>query len=141
MIFSLEAIRNNTDHVYVLYDFLKSRVHTISHNHIPSLEEHSNFVRHHPYRAWFFVKALDEVIGTAYLTDQNTIGLNIRDEFIQESLPYIIEKIESEFKPLPEIKSVRAAQYSINVAPSNFNLIKALERYGCKCSQISFFLK
>jgi hypothetical protein len=141
MIFSLEAIRNDADHVCILYGLLKSRVYTISHNDIPSLEEHSNFVRHHPYRAWFFVKALDEVVGTAYLTDQNTIGLNILDEFIQDSIPYVIEKIESEVEPLPEIKSVRAAQFSINVAPNNINLIKALEKYGCKCSQISFILK
>lgn len=106
MIFSLEKICDNDVHINVLYGLLNSRIHKISHKNIPSLEEHSNFVRNHPYRAWLLVKVLDE-----------------------------------EFEPLPELKSMRAAQFSINVAPSNINLIEALEQYGCKCSQISFFLK
>jgi hypothetical protein len=141
MSFSLEKICDNDIYINVLYGLLNSRIHKISHKNIPSMEEHSSFVRNHRYRAWFLIKVMDEVIGTVYLTEQNTIGLNIREEFIKDSLPYVIEKIRSEFEPLPELKSNRAAQFSINVAPSNIKLIEALEQYGCKCSQISFFLK
>jgi hypothetical protein len=141
MNFSFEEIRDDVNHIHVLYNLLKSRIHKISHNNIPTLEEHINFIRNHPYRIWYLVKSQDEYIGTVYLTDHNTIGINIRDDFIQNCLPYLIKKIESEFEPLPGIKSVRAAKFTVNVAPSNKHLIEALERYGCKLSQISFFLK
>lgn len=138
---SFQEIGDEKCHTEVLYGLLKSRVHNISHITIPTIEEHSNFGRSHPYRAWFLVKYQDQFIGSVYLTDQNTIGINIEDEIVLKILPYVIEKIESEFEPLPAIKSVRSANFFINVAPSNTHLIRALESYGCKCSQVSYLVR
>ena len=108
MVISFQEISDDSKCIQVLYDLLKSRTHGISHIKIPTLEDHSEFVRNHPHRAWFLVKYLDKFIGSIYLTDQNSIGINIFDEFIKECLPHVIKKIESEFEPPSVTVDVRS---------------------------------
>ena len=140
MTIEFERLCNNEHQIVALYDLLSKRNHRISHQRMPSYAEHYDFVINHPYRAWFLLKQYQEYIGSFYISDQNTIGINILDGFLSEVIPLIIFKVKSSFSPLPPIKSVRSGFFSVNVAPDNVNLIAGLERFGCKLAQVSYVI-
>lgn len=135
-----EPVSHEERHICTLYELLSKRNHNISHQTLPSYEQHSIFVRSHPYRKWFLVKISDVYVGSFYITFENTVGINLLDDFIPEALPLVIHEIHLKFKPLPEIKSVRSRSFSVNVAPTNLLLISALEQCGCVISQVSYLL-
>ena len=128
MIFDI--VTGEDSEVEILYDFLSRRKHKISHDQMPTYDQHRAFVRNHPYLSWYLIKVNSNYIGDFYVTDKNTIGINILDNFLSEKLPLLIDRIKSEFVPLPAIKSIRGKFFSINVAPSNCKLIEGLERNG-----------
>jgi hypothetical protein len=107
---------------------------------MPSYAEHYDFVKNNPYRAWFLIKQSEGYIGSFYITDQNTVGINVLDDFMSESIPLILVEVKSSFSPLPPIMSVRGDFFSVNVAPDNVNLIAGLERFGCKLAQVSYVI-
>jgi len=67
--------KNNSDHINLLYDLLKSREYSISHKSLPKFETHESFVKNHPYREWFLILHGDEFIGSVYVTNDNIIGI------------------------------------------------------------------
>ena len=121
-----------------LFKLLLSRVHNISHQVMPSYGEHSEFVNKHPYRVWYLMHKNNRYIGTVYLTYENSIGINTNDDLIDGLLLRIIDKIKSEFEPLPPIKSIRANHFSINVSPSNRAMILALDENNYQIAQITY---
>ncbi len=133
-------IEPTEDHISRLYDLLASRLHGISHHEMPSLNDHVNFVANHPYRAWFFVRSGDSLVGTLNLNNDNTVGLNLISGLIDSHYLSCIEFIKSNFEPLPEIKSVRAGFFAINVAPKNKELIDKLTRINRNILQITYNL-
>ena len=135
------VVTGEDDQIQVLYDLLSKRSHKISHRDMPPYGEHHDFVRGNPYRSWHLIKTEGKYIGSFYITDQNTIGINILDDFTDNALPSVIAGIRSRFSPLPALKSVRNGAFSINVAPSNTKLIEALERAGCVLAQLSYVMK
>jgi hypothetical protein len=135
-----ELIKGEKHQIDVLYALLKKRIHTISHRTIPNYEEHVNFVNNNPYRLWFLLRDGEEYIGSVYLTEQNSVGIDVLDLRFAEYLSHIIDKIKNEYKPLDELKSVRPGHFSINVSPSNHQLKSALEEQGCRIAQVTYFL-
>jgi hypothetical protein len=135
-----ERLRNEEPQIKALYDLLSKRNHRISHLRMPSYAEHCDFIKNHPYRAWFLLKHFEGYIGSFYITDQNTIGINVLDEFMSEAIPLILAKVKYSFSPLPPIKSIRGEFFSVNVAPHNVNLIAGLEKFGCKLAQVSYVI-
>jgi|AntAceMinimDraft_12_1070368.scaffolds.fasta_scaffold04988_7 hypothetical protein len=135
---TFEKVVSIDHHIDILFSMLSDRKHRISHVSMPCYEDHKDFVINHPYRFWFLVKEDINFIGSVYVTNQNTIGININDDKLRRSMRFIIDKIKSEFEPLPAIKSIRAGHFSINTSPSNANFISALEAYGCRVSQVCF---
>lgn len=136
-----ENLTGDDGQINILYGLLSKRSHTISHTQMPSYAQHSDFVRNHPYLSWHLIKVGGCYIGSFYVTDQNTIGINILDDWIVKSFSSVIEQIKSNLVPLPAIKSIRSEFFSINVAPSNVKLIEALERKGCVLAQLSYVIK
>lgn len=137
---SFEKIELSELHISRLYDLLALRLHGISHNAMPSYSDHVNFVVNHPYRAWFFVKSGDDFVGTLNLNNDNTVGLNLIPGLIDSHYLNCIEFIKCNFAPLPEIKSVRAGFFAINVAPKNKELIDKLTRINREILQITYNL-
>lgn len=137
---SFDRVSETAEHIDALYDLLKKRKHNISHLSVPTYAEHMSFVRNSPYRDWILIKMLDEYVGSFYVTNMNTIGINILDEYIESVLPCVILEVKSRYAPLPEVKSVRAGVFSINVAPSNSRVISILEGLGCGLTQVSYFV-
>lgn len=136
-----EVLTGDDSQIKILYDFLSKRNHKISHTKMPSYDQHSDFVKNHPYLSWHLVKVGEDYIGSFYITDQNTIGINILDAWVSNSFPSVIDQIKSKFRPLPAVKSVRSEFFSINVAPSNAELVDALERHGCVLAQLTYVIK
>lgn len=136
-----EKIAPTETQIVALYDLLLKREHTISHKVVPSFEEHAAFVNANPYRAWYLVLVSDEVAGTFYVSNENTVGINIARNSDETIIDSICSYIFAEYTPLPEIKSVRGPAFAINVAPDNEFLINALDRLNKKVLQISYSLE
>ena len=121
------------------YHLLELRTKNISHTSMPTFQEHKTFVLNHPYRYWCFVKINKKNIGTLYLSNLNTIGINILDEH-KEKIEETLIKVKETFKPLPAIKSVRGSYFVVNVATDDHQLAETLRRFGGQENQKTFVL-
>ena len=52
---------------------------SISHEVMPDFEEHKNFVKSNPYRAWYLIYFKEEAVGSFYLSNDNSIELISRN--------------------------------------------------------------
>ncbi|MCY6383765.1 hypothetical protein [Hoeflea prorocentri] len=137
---TLEEIIPDDEQVHALYRLLKSRKHGISHKQNPSFVEHDEFVRTHPYRAWFLVQDAGNCIGSVYLHADNSIGIHLEDGKLDEHLKPVLHEIMQRFEPLPAVKSVRNGSFSINVAPTDSALMAALEKHGLAVAQVTYIV-
>ena len=115
--------------IHELYSLLLARKFSISHEKVPSIKEHSDFVFHHPYVAWFLAYKNESLIGSVYVQTDNSIGINLI-EVSEDHLLSVIHYIKKNYKPLPSIKSVRRGEFFVNVAPENTNFIQTLKNLG-----------
>lgn len=115
--------------VNALYELLLNRTSSISHQNVPTIIEHKEFVSSHPYIAWYLVFKKDNVVGAFYIQPDNSIGLNM-SEHTQQDVKDILAFIQRHFQPLPAIKSVRRGEFFMNVAPSNTDLLDILQQLG-----------
>ncbi|MEB5934753.1 hypothetical protein MXL15_21375 [Pseudomonas mosselii] len=126
---------------HALYELLKKRsaAHSISHNAVPEYAEHELFVQSKPYRYWYLVTLDGMNIGSAYITDNNEIGIFLTDEFshLQAEL---LGNMATNHEPLPAVKSKRVGQFSINSNPGNASLISAIISTGGVHVQNSYLL-
>ena len=125
----------------ITYDLLAQRSHGISHGFTPVFEDHVKFVNSNPYRAWYLVMNNREAIGTFYISKENTIGINVNEINYAQTVAAIINYVKNNYSPLPEIKSVRASIFTINVPPTNLSLIKILEKLDKEILQICYALE
>tara|TARA_A100001015_G_C14982699_1_gene710169 strand:- start:286 stop:723 length:438 start_codon:yes stop_codon:yes gene_type:complete len=138
--FSLIPINSNKEHIEILYNLLKERVHNISHKQLPSYEEHKSFILNHPYREWFLVKSNGTYYGSIYVLDNNCIGINIdadNENIIKKSINWIASQI----KPLPGIKSVRNKNFHININPNNKKMAKILSNLNADLIEHTYIIK
>ena len=135
--FSLEEVTGTEGQIEALYQLLERREHSISHEEMPSLETHQQFVKKHPYRKWWMVKIGEEWNGTVYLTQENSVGINLQTND-SRLLCKIIQQVRSENEPLPAIPSVRPGFFYVNAARQNTLLQNALHELGAKHTQNSF---
>lgn len=134
-----EKINKSKEHIHTLYNLLQSRTHNISHKHAPSVEEHSHFVKNHPYRYWYLVKQGDHYKGSIYIKDDNSLGINLalETELIKKSILFFLKN----FKPLPSVKSVRSKKFHINIAPENIQLRDTLIELGAELIEHTYTLE
>ncbi len=133
----LIKVKRTVEDATLLFEILKKRTHTISHKSLPTFQEHKKFVLNHPYRVWFIVKNKYDDIGTVYILKNNSIGINLFKEKTTAT-PWIIKKILSKYKPLKEIKSVRAAEFDFNVSPGDADYISILKKMGARLAQSTY---
>ena len=124
-------------HYEVLFKILNSRKHNISHERKVNYEDHIAFVKTNPYQDWFLIKNNDYILGSFYITSDNYIGVSLIDE--EKSIyKKIISKILREYKPNPQIESVRRKSFCINSNPNNLVLQDALNEIGFIKIQVTF---
>ena len=137
---AFEALIPNDEQISSLYNLLNRRKHQISHNSQPSIQQHKAFVENHPYRAWYLVKNSDQTFGSFYVSNDNTIGINIVEQESVELVSLVIKFVKDTYRPLEPIASVRSGVFAINVAQSNVFLINAMRKLGSEVVQITFFV-
>lgn len=133
-------VKDTDDHIEILYSSLLDRKYIISHEKVPSYDEHINFVKNHPYRAWVLVKIEKKIVGNFYIHQDNSIGIHFDAEYFN-LLPEIFEMIFKQWKPLPPIPSVRNKNFFVNAPSKNHQLINTLKEIGANHIQSSFLLK
>lgn len=135
-----DSIQPNENQVQELYDLLSMRQHGISHQKIPTFEEHKSFVNEHPYRCWYLIYDDQRAIGSFYLTSDNSLGINLIVDETEQRVKSILAFVKGQYKPLPAITSLRAERFSVNVPASNEQLKNALETLNAKILQITYTL-
>ena len=120
-----------------LYILLSERKHFISHNILPTKKEHQEFVSNNPYLAWYLIRRRTDLIGSVYVQNDNSIGININGA-VKEDIAQIILYIKSNHKPLSAVKSQRRGEFFINVSSDNEDLLRILNEIGAKEIQRSF---
>ena len=67
--------------IQLLYDLLLERTpeQSISHKAMPTLADHTAFVRSQPYQCWYLI-LLEDYVGSIYLSKQREIGVFIFKE-------------------------------------------------------------
>jgi hypothetical protein len=88
---TLEKVTGTDDQIRALYDILIKRTYNISNTTSPSIGEHIKFAQNHPYRIWYLLKANSDYIGSAYLMENNCVGINLITNF--ELFPIVVNKI------------------------------------------------
>ena len=127
--------------IKVLFKLLKNRTHKISHNEIPSYEEHKDFCNSHPYRYWYLIKSEKLDIGSFYIAFDNSIGINIIDvENYDEVVSKLLIFIQESFIPLEPVKSKRGEFFTVNVPSTNQKLFEYLSKIGGKKIQTTFLI-
>jgi hypothetical protein len=134
-----EKIIPTKDQLDKLYLLLKNRRYSISHNNLPSVKEHNEFVSKNPYIEWYILYKNKNLIGSVYLQSDNSIGINLnnpeKSDFIE-----IIDYIKTNHNPLPPIKTLRRGEFFVNVPADNLTLIKFLETLNKNEIQRSFVI-
>ena len=135
-----EEVAPTDEQIEILYSMLKDREHSISLKKNISYNEHRKFVNSMPYRAWYIVKYLDGYLGSFYLSNSNTVGINITTGDKMDVITSIIAYINFKYKPLPEIPSERASNFTINISPYDEELIQIIESLGGDKVQLTYFM-
>ena len=133
-------VTKSKEHISELYDILQKRSHNISHIKMPTLQEHTDFVKNHPYRKWYLISIDNLFEGAMYIQNDNTISLNlitVNFSVVKKSLDFILEN----HQPLEGIPSVRSNKFNLNVPPANQALIDCLRSYGSKLIEMRYVIK
>ena len=134
-----EVTFKNCD-IDMLYELLKNRGdHSISHKKMPSLKDHRDFVKNHPYRKWYIVLKNGSAYGTFYILKDNCVGLFLRKWYSSE-VKIVLDWIKKNHQPLSAIPSVRRDTFFINVSPQNSALINILNELKSNKIQLTFAL-
>jgi hypothetical protein len=132
-----KRIRGSDEDIHALYQLLQLRENNISHVAMPSLAEHYQFVKNHPYRFWYLVKKKNTPIGSIYFHFDNSIGVSIPRQS-SSVIATALRRSVLLHRPLRAKKSVRSDQFYINSSPENQQLRRALRLMGWKLLQVSY---
>jgi len=127
----------NNDKKKFLYNLLSERYFSISHNKLPTFEDHIQFIKNNPYYKWVIVKQDKILIGSIYINKNNSVSIKLMKKYLFQ-LENVLIKFEKSFPPQLEIKSYRKEQFFFNVNPKDEVMIKVLENRHYKISQISY---
>lgn len=114
----------------VLYKLLEERKPevNISHEKMPSFQEHLDFIQTRPYSEWYLIQSLDErgypFVGGIYLNQDNSIGIGILDNYKRQH--YASTALEELIKANPRPK------YYANINPANYQSKEFFKRHGFK---------
>ena len=121
----------------ILYELLSSRRYQISHESMPSKEEHAQFIQSSPYLQWFLVKENNSVVGSFYVKDDNSVGINLITPS-KRLVGKIIEYVKNNIQIAEAVKSQIPRFFFINVAEANQELKQILNELGCSPVQTAY---
>ena len=128
----------------VLYALLQQRPleSRISHQTMPTYQEHLKFLQVCPYRMWFLIRVDGEFVGDIHATENNEIGVFLFQQY--RGLRYGKQALQlfiSRHRPLPAVPAVRVQAWLAHIAPENdlakhffedagFHKVEETYRYG-----------
>ena len=115
--------------LYELLSVRKPNVN-ISHKKNPTYAKHVNFVMSKPYSKWYIIYHATEKIGSIYLTKQDEIGINFKEQNITNKICSKVLKMI--------IKKNPRDRYLININPSNTKMKKFLKNEGFELIQHTY---
>ena len=133
----IEKVFGTDEQITVLYSLLSKRVHIISHENIPTVDQHRDFVLDHPYVDWFILRNAEKPIGSFYTKYDNSVGINLVEQEVC-CLATIIEHIRYKLQPQPTLPSEVPPYFYINVSNSNTELQSMLKQEKLLPIQISY---
>tara|TARA_B100001057_G_scaffold501031_1_gene619846 strand:+ start:1860 stop:2288 length:429 start_codon:yes stop_codon:yes gene_type:complete len=136
----LKKVDNNQLDFEVLYELLKNRKFNISNKKTPSFKDHIKFVKKNSYRAWYLAMFNNDYVGSIYLKNDNSIGINFKNKY-RNKIPFFLEKILNKHKPLKKIPSERNGNFFINIANGDEKTKKILLDFGLIHIQSTFLIK
>lgn len=138
---TLEAVEPNSTQIKLLYDQLNNRLHNISHEMMPDYEEHTKFVKNHPYRKWYIIRDGSIPVGNVYISFDNSIGLNAGSLTCDKKFNYLLDMIYSNLTPLAAEPSLRIGNFYLNVSATDKEMQDRLEKMGFIEKQRSYIRK
>ena len=111
---------------------------------MPTYDEHTNFVRNHPYRGWWLIyDFLDnsKFLGTVYINADNSIGLQLDFSMVSFTASHFTEKLKSYIQPNPSQPSKIYEDYFYNVSPQDYEFMDWLDQSNYTETQRSFSLR
>ena len=135
--YSAELVSCSKNHIDILYELLKKREFSISHRQIPSYMEHREFVIDNPYRAWVLIKNSEDYIGSLYLKEDNSIGINVQSQNI-DLICWCLNYIKENYLPEKSVNTLIPDYFYINVPFENKKLKSNLTKLKSQPIQTSF---
>lgn len=128
----------NMDDVKFLYEMLKERPPeiNISHNEMPTIDDHVKFVQSNPYKKWYIIED-DHIkmghcnIGRNIMLD-NEIGYWLRPKYQRKGIGTMAVKDMMYLNP--------RKRYLANIAPKNTKSQQFIESLGFKKCQCTYEL-
>ena len=134
---NLEKITGLSNQISSLFELLKKRKFSISHQVIPSFKEHELFVQNHPYRVWYIISLNSKHVGSIYLQNDNSVGVNLQEPSLKKML-FCLNFIKTNFYPFPEKKSLIPPYFYLNIPSTDEELNLILEEMRLAQIQTSF---
>ena len=124
-------------HADKLYSLLKNREYSISHQKLPSLKKHKEFIKNNPYLHWYII-TYKKPIGTFYIQKDNSIGINIDSKFnFPRYFSQVFQYISKNFEPAKSQASLVPDHFYLNTSPKNKEIIKIYKMFDMEEIQVS----
>lgn len=118
----LVPVRETEAAASVLWQLLEERPRDswISHDAMPTREEHERFVQSHPFIHWYLIDNLGVYVGAIEVTDRNEIGVSLLKGYQKKGFAYqALSMFLANHQPLPAIKAIRNGRWLANIATRN----------------------
>lgn len=118
----LVPVRGNPDASGILYQLLEERPRDswISHQEMPTREQHGKFVQSHPFIHWYLIDNHGVYVGSIEVTDRNEIGVALLKDYQKKGFGYqALSMFLANHKPLPAIPAIRNGKWLANIAVRN----------------------
>lgn len=119
---------------FIPLEILKERepYQSISHKSLPTWDKHCEFIRTHPYRAWYAIRtALGDWAGCVYLSRNREIGIGILKK--HQGRGYATAAIQL-------LMARHPGRFLANINPANEASIRLFAKFGAKHIQNTYEL-
>lgn len=130
----LVPIAREREAISILYELLKERTpeQSISHRGMPTMEEHTDFVRSQPYHVWYLIEVDDQYVGSVYLSKSREIGIFIFKSHARKG--HGAEAVKMLMARWP-------GHFLANINPQNESSIEFFKRLGFKHIQNTYEMR
>ena len=127
--------------IAVLYALLQQRPveSRISHQAMPTYQQHIAFVKSMPYRMWFLIRVDGEFVGDLHATELNEVGVFLFAKCRGKGYgQQAVKLFMARHKPLPAIPAKRVRRWVAHIAAENDAGASFFKKLGFKKVQESW---